>query len=126
MSLGHQRAAKAVDICAAAILAAAVAFSTWVLASGVSAAILAPIAFIVAYVALGRLDGAQPLPIAAFAIQPIDPPQPSAAADDDNVVRLFEPRQLAIARPSAAVDPGSHDAGQALSEALAQLKRSLR
>ena len=126
MSLGDQRVATAVDIGAAAILAAAVAFSTLMLAGGVFAAVLAPLAFIVAYAALGRLDGAQARPIAAFAIQPIDPPQPSAAADDDNVVRLFEPRQLAIARPSAAVDPGSHDAGQALSEALAQLKRSLR
>ncbi len=126
MRLGHQRAGIAVDIAAAAVLAASVAFSASALGSGLLAAILAPLAFLGAFAALGRFDRAQAGPVAAFAVQPIDPPQPAAAADDGNVVRLFEPRQLAIARPSAAVNPGSDDAGQALSEALAQLKRSLR
>ena len=119
---------KAVDVAAAAIFTAAVAFALLALASGPVAALVAPLAFLAVYSSLRRMD-AEPLhSLAEFALTPIDAPQPVAEETAyDNVVRLFDPRQLAIARPSAA-SPGGvpRDAGQALSDALAQLKRSLR
>ena len=128
MSSGLQCAARAVDITAAAILGAAVAFAASSLASITLAAFLTPLAFASALAALRKLDHPVARPLASFEVQPIEPPQPVAAeGDGDKVIRLFEPRQLAIARPSLAVgDRPSGDAGRALSEALSQLKRSLR
>lgn len=119
---------KAVDLAAAAVFAAAVAFALSALASGALAALTAPLAFIAVYLGLGRVSAGPLHAFAPFVLVPIDAPQPAAGeAADDNVVRLFDPRQVAIARPSAASRGGvPEDAGQALSDALAQLKRSLR
>lgn len=119
---------KAVDLSAAAIFAAAVAFASSALAGGTVAALIAPLAFVVVFFGLRRVD-ADPLhTLAEFALMPIDAPQPAEEETaDKKVVRLFDPRQLVIARPSAASPGGVPvDAGQALSDALAQLKRSLR
>ena len=119
---------KAVDLAAAAVFVAAVAFALSALASGLAAAFIAPLVFLAVYRGLGRIDADPPHVFAAFAPMPIDALRPAAQeANDDKVVRLFDPRQVAIARPSAA-SPGGvpEDAGQALSDALAQLKRSLR
>lgn len=128
MTWGYSDISKAVDLAAAAVFAAAVAFASSALASSLLAALFAPLAFVVAYGGLRRVDADPPHALAKFALTPIDALQPAAEdTADHTVVRLFDPRQLAIARPSAA-SPGGvpEDAGQALSDALAQLKRSLR
>ena len=119
---------KAVDLAAAAVFAAAVAFALSALASVLFAALAAPLALVAVYRGLGRVDADPPHALAQFALTPIEARQPAAGKTaDDRVVRLFEPRQLAIARPSAASPAGvPRDAGQALSDALAELKRSLR
>lgn len=128
MKWGPGNMGKAVDVAAAAVFAAAVAFAASALASGPAAALIAPFAFVAVYRGLGRVDANPPCALPEFVLTPIDAPPPAAGeAADKKVVRLFDPRQLAIARPSAA-SPGGvpEDAGQALSDALAQLKRSLR
>ena len=131
MRWAHRYAATALDGFAAGSLACAVAFAAAALASGLVAALLAPVALFVAFAGLRRIDAVQPRCLAAFELTTIEAPQDEAEdLHDDNVVRLFDPRQLAIARPSAASPGGVTDtrldAGQALSDALAQLKRSLR
>jgi hypothetical protein len=129
MGSGNQHAARALDCAAAAILAAAVAYSASALAGGLLAAFLAAGAFAVAFAALARIKDDRRHELAGFTIAPIDPPaQVSSQEGDENVVRLFDPRQLAIARPLAdnAGDASGNDAAQALSDALAQLKLSLR
>ncbi len=136
MTWGRSDTGKAVDLAAAAVFAAAIGFASSMLASGLVASTIAPLALLLVYAGLRRVDDGGLVSLAAFELTPIDPPQdvaPDANDDDaneDKVVRLFNPRQLAIARPSAASPGGVTDtrldAGQALSDALAQLKRSLR
>ncbi len=136
MTWGRSDTGKAVDLAAAAVFAAAIGFASSMLASGLVASTIAPLALLLVYAGLRRVDDGGLVSLAAFELTPIDPPQdvaPDANDDDaneDKVVRLFDPRQLAIARPSAASPGGVTDtrldAGQALSDALAQLKRSLR
>jgi hypothetical protein len=131
MRWGPSETGKAIDLGAAAIFAAAVAFASSMLASGAVAATIAPPALLLVYAGLRRVDDAEPATLAIFELTPIDAPQDAAPeANDEKVVRLFNPAQLAIARPSAASPGGVTDtrldAGQALSDALAQLKRSLR
>ena len=128
MKWGSSDTGKAIDLAAAAIFAAAVAFASAMTANGLAAAALAPLALLLAYAGLRQVDAGRQVDVAAFELAPIDSPYDSAAeANDDKVVRLFDPRQLAIARPSTASPGGApEDAGQALSDALSQLKRSLR
>jgi hypothetical protein len=119
---------KAVDLAAAAVLAAAVAFASFMVGSALVGATLAPLALIVAYVGLTCIDDGGRIALADFQVTHIDARQEAAQdPNDEKVVQLFDPRQVAIARPSTA-SPGGvpEDAGQALSDALAQLKRSLR
>ena len=127
MRWGPSDIGKAVDLAAGVVLAAAVAFASSMLASGLVGATLAPLAFIISYIGLRRIDDDRPVSL-AFEVTHIDAPEEAAQnADDEKVVRLFDPRQLAIARHSMARPGGPpEDAGQALSDALAQLKRSLR
>jgi hypothetical protein len=118
---------KAIDFVAAGIFAGAVAFAAFALAGGVIAVALAPIAFLLAYSGLRRVGADRLHALADFELAPLDAPRPPTETNDDKVVRLFGPQQLAIAGPSAVTPRGVHeDAGQALSDALAQLKRSLR
>ena len=116
------------DCAAAAVFAAAVAYSASALASILAAALLGPAAFALAFAGLQRIKDEQLHDLALFDVEPIDPPGEVAEhTDDENVVRLFDPRQVAIARPSATpASESPKDAGQALSDALADLKRSLR
>ena len=143
MKWRREQAGKAVDLAAASVLAGAAGFAAAVLASGSAPALLAALpasaAFALAYGGLRLIADNRPFALAHFDPVTFDPPAldvPAAAVQpgDETVVRLFDPRQLHIARPSA----GSPDfappvagrapdtAGQALSDALADLKRSLR
>lgn len=121
--------ARAIDCAAAALFAAAAAFCGWAVAGGGLAALVAPVAFGLAFAGLTRIEAERLYPVAHFELGTIDPPQcADDAIDDGRVVRLFDPRQLAIARPSGiSADNGvPPDASQALSDALAELKRALR
>lgn len=128
MTRGPSDTGKAIDFAAAAAFAAGVAFAALVLAGGLVALLGAPTAFLLAFTGLRRIDADRGHALAAFALPPLDAPRDEPdETSDDNVVRLFDPRQLAIARPLAATPGGvPEDAGQALSDALAQLKRALR
>ena len=121
--------ARAVDLAAAGLLAAAVVFAASVLGGDLLATVLGPLAFLLVYAALARVDGDRIYRLGNFAIESIAAPEPvtDAAHDDGKVVRLFEPRQLAIACPSGSGGGGGRgDARQALSDAFAELSRSLR
>jgi hypothetical protein len=118
---------RAVDLGAAGMFAAAVAVSASALATGLLAAVVAPVGFALVYSILSRVDlrrhELQASNIGPIA-QPLDEPE---ATEDGKVVRLFD--RSPVARPraaDAAAHDGGQDAGQALSDALAQLKRSLR
>jgi hypothetical protein len=129
MAFGIRVSATAIDCAAAAAFAAAVAFAAFVTMTTGLAALLGPLAFALAYAGLKRADGERPHRVAEFELEGFDWPPCSAAAmsEDDNVVCLFGPGQLAMARSaegSAKGDAG--DAGTALSDALAELRRSLR
>ena len=146
-----KQAQRAIDLAAAGALAGAAGFAAAALAGGTAAALPAALitawaAFALAYAGLGRIDGDRPIALAHFDPAPLEPAAQELAAaaprgGDETVIRLFDPRQLHIARPSAgspdfaphhagqaagAAGPAIGDAGQALSEALADLKRSLR
>ena len=127
MRRGHSQSGKAIDLAAAGLFAGAVAFAASALAGGLIAVPLAPVAFCFAYTGLRRVDADRPHALADFKPAALDAPQCAEETSDHKVVRLFGPQQLVIARPSAARPDGvPEDAGQALSDALAQLKRSLR
>lgn len=89
------------------------------------AAFLAPPAFVLAFALLGKVADEPVHRLAGFELQAVDIPQPlSAVTDDDaNVVRLFERTDPSGGAP---VTETGGDAGRALSEALAALRRSLR
>jgi hypothetical protein len=119
---------RAVDLGAAGMFAAAVAVSASALATGLLAAVVGPAAFALAYSLLSRVDlrrhELQASSVGLIA-QPLREPE---AMGDGKVVRLFD-RPPPVTRPraaDAAAHDGGQDAGQALSDALAQLKRSLR
>ncbi len=128
MTWKNTLAERLVDQAAAAIFAAAVAFAASCLGNVLLGMILAPAAFALASGALGCINPDRTCSLAIFHPEPIQL-QPSLPdqLEDEKVVRLFDPGQAAIARPSAsAVDRGPEDAGQALSIAFATLKQSLR
>lgn len=131
----------AIDVAAAAIFAAAVAFAAWTLAGTAAPvpAVAAASAFLLAYAALRKLPADNPsYVLPAFEPAPIELAQeaPNSSTElllDDRltrvepnarVVQLFDPRQ----GPAASDRPNSvpADASAALSEALAELRRSLR
>jgi hypothetical protein len=89
--------------------------------------VLGPLAFLLVHAALAKVDGERIYRLGDFAVESIAAPEPvtDAAHDDGKVVRLFEPRQLAIACPSGS-GVARGDARQALSDAFAELSRSLR
>ena len=122
-----RHAAKAVDLAAAGLFAAAVVFAASVLGGNLLAAVLGPLAFLLVHAVLAKVDGDQIYRLGDFAVESIAAPEPVADAphDDGKVVRLFEPRQLAIACPSGG-GGARGDARQALSDAFAELSRSLR
>jgi hypothetical protein len=122
-----RHAASAVDLAAAGLFAAAIVFAASVLGGDLPAAVLGPLAFLLVHAALAKVDGERIYRLGDFAVEPIAAPEPvaDAARDDGKVVRLFEPRQLAIACPSGSGGVRG-DASQALSDAFAELSRSLR
>ena len=114
--------ARALDGAAAAVLAGAVGFAAFDLGAAMLAFFLAPIAFVATCVVLGRVDGEPLHRLAGFELQALDAPrvtESARAAGDDKVVFLFE-----RSAPAGAVAAGD-DAGQALSDAFARLKKSL-
>lgn len=132
----------AVDVAAAAIFAAAVGFALW--AAPVDGErvriVVALAAFLLVCAGLRCLPAAQQsYALPAFAPVPIEP-TPEAQDDatdelilqdllarvspDARVVRLFVPGQSH--RHSSPSAPAAQDASQALSDALADLRRSLR
>ncbi len=119
--------ASAVDLAAAGLFAAAVVFAATALGGDLLATVLGPLAFFLVHAALAKVDGSPIYRLGDFAVESIAAPEPlaDAAHDDGKVVRLFEPRQLAIACPSGG-GGARGDARQALSDAFAELSRSLR
>jgi hypothetical protein len=130
----------AVDAGAAAIFAAAVGFAMWaVVAAGpANVGAIGAVAFLLVGTALRQvpveepsyvLPNFQPAPIEAVAGRP---PETAgelllddrliAVEPDARVVRLFDPSRMPSVDDSSAAAP---DASQALSDALAQLRRSL-
>ena len=137
---GAERAEQVVDFAAAAMFAAAVSYALWTVELGLGAtAAAAAAACLAVRVGLGRVTPeTMPYPLPAFepvAIESI-PIAPGDADDelilddklveispDARVVRLFGPSQSHHSGHPGQVPP---DASQALSEALAELRRSLR
>lgn len=133
------RAERAVDLTAAAALAAAVAFAVRALASDGAPAIGAAsaIGFLLAYATLRRLPPEEPtFDLPSFRVATFKPAaelEGEANAElilddvldgvepDARVVRLFDPGQAFMGQPTAPPD-----ASEALSEALAELRRALR
>jgi len=113
---------QAVDCAAAGVLAGAVGFAAAVLGSAALAALLAPLAFCVAYAVLCQVESEQVHRLAGFEPRAFDRPRhsPKFTNDGDTVIRLSE------RIGPTSVDGSAGDAGQALSDALAALKRSLR
>lgn len=128
----NERVETAVDCIAATAFAAAIAFAASATAGALFAAILTAAAFGLAYAGLARIGGGRPHALPNFDVPAIALPGESSTdadegAADGTVVRLFEPRQLVIARPQTGPVKELPDNGaQALSEALAKLKQSLR
>ena len=100
MRWGPNDAGKALDLAAAGMFAAATGFAASALL-GWTAGMLAAPAFVLAYGGLRRVDSGRRYALSDFALRPVEAPR----------------------GPSAQIAP---DAGQALSDALAGLKRSLR
>jgi hypothetical protein len=113
MMRAKKHMANAIDFAAAVVFAAAVAFAASSLSGGTLAALLAPTAFLLAFASLAQVDSDRPYRLPDFKLQPIE-----AQQDECHVVRQVEGR--------AAPSEGSGDAAETLSNALAQLKRSLR
>lgn len=138
--IGVDRAEQAVDFAAAAMFAAAVGYALWTVELGLGAtAVAAAAACLAARFGLGRVaPETMPYPLPAFEPAAIESvPEAAGGADDElilddklveispdaRVVRLFGPSQSHHSGHPGQVPP---DASQALSEALAELRRSLR
>ena len=138
--IGVNRAEQAVDGAAAAMFAAAVGFGFWAVESGIGiATAAAAAAFLAAKFGLGLIaPETRTYPMPAISPAAIDtiPESPGDADDeliledklvevspDARVVRLFSPSQSHRSGHPGQAPP---DASQALSEALAELRRSLR
>lgn len=137
---GETAAEWAVDAGAAAIFAAAVGFATWAVsvAELTSVAATAAIAFLLVGAALRWVPIEEPsFVLPDFQLAPIEPvaeAHPEIADElllddrliaiepDARVVRLFDPSRMPTVDGSRSAAP---DASQALSDALAQLRRSL-
>ena len=136
LEIASDRAERAVDFAAAAVLASAVGFAVWTVAGGngpATAAGAAP-AFLLAYAILRRLPpDERTFALPDFVLTEFES-VPEREGDelllddklgsvepDARVVRLFDPGQAFTRKPAAAPD-----ASEALSEALAELRRSLR
>jgi hypothetical protein len=125
MAWRYKFGARALDGVAAAILAAAVGYAVIELAAVALAVVMTPPLFILVYAMLRQVEDEPLHRLAEFELQAIDSPRPASAVknDDKTVVRLFD-RSVSTSA-ARAVETGGN-AGQALSEALAALSRSLR
>ena len=138
--IGVDRAEQAMDGAAAAMFAAAVGFGLWAVESGIGIAMAAAAAtFLAAKLGLGLIvPETRTYPIPAISPVAIDTiAEAPGGADDEltledklvevspdaRVVRLFGPSQSHYSGHPGQAPP---DASQALSEALAELRRSLR
>ena len=136
LEIASDWAERAVDVAAATVFAAAVGFAAWALAAtnGPATAAGAAPAFLLAYAILRRLPPDERIYALPGFELPVFEPVPEREGDelllddmldcvepDARVVRLFDPAQAFTGKPVAAPD-----ASEALSEALAQLRRSLR
>jgi hypothetical protein len=132
---------RAIDVAAAAIFAAAAAFAAWALAgnAGAVAAFVAAAAFLLACAVLRNVAAEEPSYVLPdFEPVPIElaPEAQDSGAElllddrltrvdpDARVVQLFGPGQGPAAGDRARSEPA--DASEALSEALAELRRLLR
>jgi hypothetical protein len=128
---------RAIDVAAAAIFAAAAAFAAWALAGNAGA--VAAAAFLLAYAVLRNVRAEEPSYVLPdFEPVPIElaPEAQDSGAElllddrltrvdpDARVVQLFGPGQGPAAGDRARSEPA--DASEALSEALAELRRLLR
>lgn len=130
----------AIDVAAAAIFAAAAAFAAWAWAAdaGPVIAVTAAPAFLLAYAVLRRLPAEErSYALPAFALAPIELSEEARelgtelllddrltrVEPDARVVELFDPRPGSTASDQSSPVP---DASGALSEALAELRRTLR
>ena len=139
--IGVNRAERALDGAAAAMFAAAAGFALWAAGLGIGVATAAAAAaFLAAKFGLGTITPetrTYPMPdFSPAAIESI--PEAPGGADDElfledklvevspdaRVVRLFGPSQSHHLSDHARPEPP--DASQALSDALAELRRSLR
>lgn len=134
------RAELTVDVAAAAIFAAAVGFALWATALGVGTVAVATAAtFLAAQSGLRRISpGERTFALPAFPLGPIEPIEAQGEAAEEliledelievgphaRVVRLFGSGQSRH-HPSNHSKPAPPDASQALSEALAELRRSM-
>jgi hypothetical protein len=154
MELGFLgRVEKAIDGAASALLAGAVGYAVYVYlamrggetAIALKSAAASALALVVSFRALGAVHPRKLLPVPIFDVREIEPidvvapaEEPLALDDilaelgpDSRVVRLFDPASMpSPAELSARIDrrrhPASVDASEALHEALAELRRSLR
>jgi hypothetical protein len=137
----EDRAEWAVDVAAAAFFAVAVGFALWAVASGAgTATVAAAAAFLAALFWLRQIKpGMRTHALPDFPVETIEPmPETRSEAVDEliledelsevsphaRVVRLFGPSQSHLHTSHSRSAPP--DASQALSEALAELRRSLR
>jgi len=133
------RAEWAVDVAAAAFFAAAVGFAIQAVASGPAAATAAAAAFVIAQSGLRRIPPGEPtFALPAFPLETIEPACAEGELVDEliledelievgphaRVVRLFDPGQSHLS--SSHQRPAPPDASQTLSEALAELRRSMQ
>jgi hypothetical protein len=148
------RIEKAIDAAASALLAGAVGYAVYVFlalrvgetAIALKSALASVLAMIVGYRVLGAVrprTGTMPVPV--FDVRQIEPIEDNKPAEeplplddilaelgsDSRVVRLFDPAAMPSpaelsARIDRHLDPAPADASEALHEALAELRRSLR
>lgn len=141
------------DVGAAAVLGAAASFCATLLGAGVAGAVLGGAVFPLAFVALRTVPDGRALPLAPFAPQALEfAAEPdlllltervgdelllddrlAPAAEDSRVVRLFGDHRIPTAgelhaniERHLASRQAVPDATQALSDALAELRRNLR
>jgi hypothetical protein len=130
----HNRTELAADAAAAAIFAGAVGFAASAVAADAGLATsLAVAAFVIAYAVLRRIPAGRTQAMPVFEIAPIEPSQ---AEPDAPMLRLVGSSRKAGGRePHMSIDnpirssrsrAAPPDASQALSDALAQLRHSLR
>lgn len=134
------RAEWAMDVVAAAIFAGAASFATWAVALDAGrATVLIAAAFAVAYFGLRQISaGERPFALAAFPLEPFEPTHEAqgeatgeliledmlaTVSPDARVVQLFGSSQGQLGSSHSRTAPP--DASQALSDALAELRRSM-